>query len=200
MKILAASDILGDINLVRSLVERAEKEKVDMVLLCGDITLHESSIEGIIGPFKERGLKVGLIPGNHESPATSNFLVENYKLVNLHGYSYYMDRVGMFGCGSANIGLFQLSEEEIFNFLEKSHSYIQDKQKKIMITHVHPSGSLIEKFTRFFPGSIAVREAIEKFQPDFALCGHVHEAEGIEEMIGKTKLINVGRRGKIIEI
>ncbi len=200
MKILAASDIHGDINLVRSLAERAEKEKVDMVLLCGDLTLHESSIDGIIGPFKEKGLKVGIIPGNHESAATSNFLIERYKLVNLHGYSYYMDKVGMFGCGSANIGFFQLPEEEIFSLLEKSHGYIKDKQKKIMITHVHPSGSLIEKFTRFFPGSIAVREAIERFQPDFAFCGHVHEAEGIEEKIGKTKLINVGRRGKIIEI
>ena len=47
---------------------------------------------------------------------------------------------------------------------------------------------------------MAVREAIERFQPDLALCGHVHEAEGIEEKIGKTKLINVGRQGKIIEI
>ncbi len=200
MKILAASDIHGDINLARRLAEKAEKEKVDMVFLCGDLTFNEISIEGIIGPFKEKGLKVGIIPGNHESVATSNFLIERYKLVNLHGYSYYMDRVGMFGCGSANIGLFQLSEEEIFDFLEKSHKYVEDKQKKIMITHVHPSGSLIERFTKFFPGSIAVREAIERFQPDLALCGHVHEAEGIEELIGKTKLINVGREGKIIEI
>ncbi len=200
MKILAASDIHGDVNLARRLAEKAEKENVDAVLLCGDLTLQESSTEGIIGPFKEKGLKVGIIPGNHESVATSNFLIERYKLVNLHGYSYYMDRVGMFGCGSANIGLFQLSEEEIFNSLEKSHSYIEDKQKKIMVTHVHPSGSLIEKFTRFFPGSVAVRKAIEKFQPDLALCGHVHEAEGIEEKIGKTRLINVGRQGRIIEI
>ena len=69
-----------------------------------------------------------------------------------------------------------------------------------MVTHVHPSGTLMEKFTDFFPGSSGVRKAIEKFQPDIALCSHVHEAEGIEEKIGKTKVINVGRKGKIIEI
>jgi len=90
--------------------------------------------------------------------------------------------------------------EQIFDSLEKGHSYIEGTQKKIMVTHVHPSGSLIERFTHFFPGSGAVRDAIERFQPDLALCGHVHEAEGIEEKIGKTKLINVGRHGKIIEI
>src|SRR3989344_3819018 len=200
MKIMALSDIHGDINLASAKAEEAKKANVDFVLLCGDLTFNDSRAEGIIGPFKERGLKIGIIPGNHEPTSTINFLTERYKLVNLHGYSYYLDRVGMFGCGSANIGLFQLSEEEIFNFLENGHKYIEDKQKKIMITHVHPAGSLIEKFTMRFPGSISVRKAIEEFQPDLALCGHIHEAEGIEEMIGKTKLINVGRQGKIIEI
>ena len=199
MKILAASDIHGDLKLVRSLAEKAEKEKVDMVLLCGDLTMSEKSIDGIIGPFKERGLKVGIIPGNHESSATVNFLTERYKLVNLHGYSYYMEKVGMFGCGSANIGLFRLSEEEIAEALSKSHREIKEKSKKIMVTHVHPAGTLME---RFIPGSgsDAVRKALENFEPDFALCGHLHEAEGIEELIGKTRVINVGRKGKIIEV
>ena len=199
MRIFAASDIHGDLKLARSLAEKAEKEKADMVLLCGDLTLSERSIDGIIGPFKEKGLKVGIIPGNHESTATTNFLTERYKLVNLHGYSYYFEKVGMFGCGLANVGMFQLSEEEIFNTLSKSHKGIENISKKLMITHVPPSGSLSEKFIPF-SGSEAVRHAIETFQPDFALCGHIHEAEGIEELIGKTKVINVGRKGKLLEL
>ena len=69
-----------------------------------------------------------------------------------------------------------------------------------MVTHVHPDKSKIEKFTKVFPGSSGVRKAIEKFHPDILLCSHVHEAEGIEEKIGKTKVINVGKKGKIIEI
>jgi len=32
------------------------------------------------------------------------------------------------------------------------------------------------------------------------LKAHIHEAEGAEEYIGKTKVINVGRNGRIIEI
>jgi|TARA_B100001971_G_C18207966_1_gene548816 Icc-related predicted phosphoesterase len=200
MKILAASDIHGDISLAKKLAEKAEKANAEMVLLCGDLTLQESSIDGIIGPFKEKNLKVGIIPGNHESKATVDFLTERYKLVNLHGYSYYMEKVGMFGCGSANIGMFQLSEEEIFKSLETSHNNIKGSSKKLMVTHVHPSGSMVEKFTSLFPGSLGVRKAIDTFQPDLALCGHVHEAEGIEELIGKTKLVNVGRNGKILEI
>mgnify|MGYP001222244395 CR=1 FL=1 len=200
MKILAASDIHGDISLAKKLAEKASKANAEMVLLCGDLTSEENSTDGIIAPFKEKNLKVGIIPGNHESKATTDFLTERYKLVNLHGYAYYLERVGMFGCGSANIGLFQLSEEEIFNFLEKGHQTIKDRSKKVMVTHVHPSETLMEKFTSFFPGSSGVRKAIETFQPGLAICGHVHEAEGIEELIGKTKVVNVGRKGKILEI
>ena len=47
--------------------------------------------------------------------------------------------------------------------------------------------------------TIALKNFIEKYQPDFVLCGHVHEAAGIEDFIGKTKVINVGRNGKILE-
>jgi len=58
----------------------------------------------------------------------------------------------------------------------------------------------MEKLTTIFPGSTGVRKAITHLKPDIALCSHVHEAEGIEERVGKTRVINVGRRGKIIEI
>ena len=58
----------------------------------------------------------------------------------------------------------------------------------------------MEKFTNIFPGSDGVKKAIDIFKPDFLLCSHVHEAEGIEELVGKTKVINVGKKGKIIEI
>ena len=49
-------------------------------------------------------------------------------------------------------------------------------------------------------GSKSIREAIEQFQPDLALFGHIHEASGIEEQIGKTKLINISRKEVIFEI
>jgi Icc-related predicted phosphoesterase len=32
------------------------------------------------------------------------------------------------------------------------------------------------------------------------ICSHIHEAAGIEEKLGKTKVINVGTEGKIIEV
>jgi len=200
LKILAAGDIHGDTGLAEKLAERAEKEHVDLVILCGDLTMMEQSTDNIIGPFKKRNEKVLLIPGNHETVATVDFLAELYGVKNIHGYSVKYKDVGLFGCGGANIGLFQLDEKEIYDLLKKGFDKIKYLEKKIMVTHVHPADSKIAKFTKVFPGSEGVKKAIEKFHPDLLLCSHVHEAEGIEEKIGKTKVISVGKKGKIIEI
>ena len=199
MKILASGDIHGDISLARSLAEKAEKENVDLVVLCGDLTYGEQSLQGIIGPFKEKGKQVVLIPGNHETIATADFLAQQYDAINLHGYSIRTGDIGLFGAGGANIGLFQLSEDELYNLLKTSHEKIKDVKTKIMVTHVHPTGTQMEKFTQFFPGSTGIRKAVEAFKPNILLCSHVHEAEGIEEKIGNTTIINVGKKGKIIE-
>ncbi len=200
LRILASGDIHGDTGLVKKLAEKAEKENVDLVILSGDLTFAEMSTKNLIGPFVKKHKKVILIPGNHESVATADFLAELYGATNLHGYSIKVGDVGLFGAGGANIGLNKINEKEFYSLLKKGNEKIKNLKKKIMVTHVHPSGTKIEKFTQFFPGSKGIRKAVEKFKPDILLCSHVHEAEGIEEKIGKTRVINVGKKGKIIEL
>src|SRR3989338_6123056 len=99
LKILAAGDIHGDTSLAEKLAVKAEKEKVDLVILCGDITYGEQSTENLIGPFVKRKEKVLLIPGNHETIATTDFLSQLYGVKNLHGYSVKYKDVGIFGAG-----------------------------------------------------------------------------------------------------
>lgn len=200
MKILASGDMHGDIGLAKKLAKQAEDEKVDLVILCGDLTYAERSTDNLIGPFKEKNKQVLLIPGNHETIATTSFLTQLYDITDLHGYSVKVGDIGFFGCGGANIGLFQLTEDEIFNTLKYAHEKIKDCKTKIMVTHVHPSGTDMEKLTQIFPGSTGIKKAIEKFSPTMHLCSHVHEAEGIEEKLNNTKVINVGKKGKIIDL
>jgi len=200
LRIFSAGDIHGDTRLADKLAEEAKEKHADLVVLCGDLTFAERSTDNIIGPFKRRNLKVLIIPGNHESLATADFLAEVYKVKNIHGYSVKYKDVGIFGAGGANIGISQLSEKELYDLLKKGFESIKYLDKRIMVTHVHPSGTKMEKMTQFFPGSTGIRRAVEKFQPDILLCSHVHEAEGLEEKIGKTRIINVGKRGKIIDI
>ncbi len=199
-KILAAGDIHGDTGLANKLAEKADIENVELVILCGDLTMGEQSTKGLIKPFLDKKKKVLIVPGNHESTATTEFLAEFYNIKNLHGYSVNYNGVGIFGCSANNLGINQISDDETLSLLKQGFEKINYLKKKIMVTHVHPTDSMMEKFTNFFPGSNAVRKAIDEFKPDILLCSHVHEAEGIEEKIGETKVMNVGKEGKIIEI
>ncbi len=202
MKILASGDIHGDTRHIEELAQRAIRENVDVVILTGDITNFNESTDNLIGPFKKAGKKVLLIPGNHEPVATTDFLAELYDVKSIHGYSVKYENVGIFGAGGSSVvGPSPiLPEKEMLGLLQKGFDKIKYLEKKIMVTHEHPSGSKIEKLTQFFPGSDAIREAVEKFHPDILLCSHVHEAEGLEEKIGSTRVISVGKKGKIINI
>src|SRR3989344_5281688 len=148
-KLLAASDTHGDSKQVKKLADRAEKENVDLVVLCGDIT-GWSETNNIIKPFKDKNQKVLILPGNWDSFATTDFLAEMYGVRNIHGYSVKYENIGFFGAGgtSNSIGPGNISERELLKNLEKAHLGL----------------------------------------------------EGIEENIGKTRVINVGKEGKIIEI
>lgn len=199
-KIMAVGDIHGDTGLAKKLAERAKKEDVDVVILAGDITFAEQSLKEIIGPFAQAKKDILIVPGNHEAVSTTAFLSEVYAPYSkhLHGYSFSKNDVGFFGAGTANMGIHQIKDSEIFSLLKKSHENIKDIKKKVMVTHIHPEGSQSE-FTGW-EGSPGVRKAIEIFRPDIAICSHIHEAAGLEEEIGKTKVINVSRKAKIFEI
>ncbi len=199
MRILGAGDLHGDVSLAKKLSAKALKEKADLIVLCGDLT-QEHSLDNVLQPFKEKNQKVLLISGNHESIATADFLAYINKAKHLHGYSVKYEETGIFGCGSANIGIHGLDEEEIFHTLKKGFDRISYLKKKLMVTHVHPAGTKMELFSKFVKGSTGVLKAIYELKPDILLCSHVHEAEGLEEKLGSTKIINVGKEGKIIDL
>lgn len=198
-KILAVGDIHGDTGLVKKLAKKAKDEKVNLVILAGDLTLAETSTKNLIGPFIKNKKQVLIIPGNHETIATTDFLAEMYpNTQSIHGYSLVKNDIGIFGAGGADIGINNLTEKQIFNLLEKGYKSLGKTNKKIMVTHMHHKGGKAE-FTGF-QGSKAITKALKKFKPDILISAHIHKAGGIEEKIGKTKIINVSRTPKIFEI
>lgn len=199
LRILAASDIHGDTKLVGKLAKRAEKENVDLVVLCGDITGFVET-KNLIKPFVEAKKKVLLVPGNWDDFATADFFASFYKIRNLHGSAAIYEGIGFFGAGGAQDapGPGRTTERDLTTNLEEGHSNIKNISKKIMITHVHPEGSKSE-FSGV-GGSVAVRKAIKKFKPYLVLHGHIHEAAGVEESIDGARVVNVGRNGKILDV
>lgn len=199
IKILAIGDIHGDTGLVKKLAEKTKKENIDIIIIAGDITFAEQSIKNLIGPFVNKKRQILIIPGNHESENTVNIMTELYpNTQSIHGKSFTKKNIGIFGAGTADFGIDIIGENSIFGLLKKSHKEIEHLEKKIMVTHMHPKGSKAELFG--WQGSNSVTKAIKKFSPDILITAHIHEASGMEEIIGKTKVINVSRKEKIFEI
>ncbi len=199
-KILAVSDIHGDSELAKKIADKAKKENVDLIIFAGDITLVEREFKGVIKPFEDLKKEILIIPGNHETNSTIKAISDFYPAVkNIHGYSIKRENLGIFGAGyDTTTGPFWIEEEELFKTLKKGFNKIKGLNKKIMITHSHHRGSKAE-FSGF-PGSIAVKKAIKSFKPDVLISGHIHEAGGLYEKIGKTRVFHVGRKPAIFEI
>ena len=200
MRILSVGCIHGSKAMVEDLAQKAEDEQVDLVILAGDLSSHEGETEGVIGPFLKKKKKVIFVPGNHDSFATADFLAEFYGVKNIHGYSVKYEDVGIFGCSAVNCGINQISEKETFDLLKQGFEKVRYLQKKIMVTHVHPSDTKMEKLSNLVHGNKAVRKALDEFKPDLLLCSHVHEGRGLEETIGKTRVLNVATQAQVIDI
>jgi Icc-related predicted phosphoesterase len=195
LKILAAGDIHGSSSVAQKLAEKAVKEKVDVVLLLGDIHGMTES-RNLIKPFKKLHQKVLFVPGNWDVTPQVEMMKNIYEIKNLDGYYANYNNVGILGLGNPDFQL-SLDEEKAFKKLKKGFERMK-MDKRILVSHMHAAGTKAE-FSGF-PGSTALRKAIQEFKPDIFISAHIHEAEGLEDKIGKTKVISVGRKGKIIEL
>lgn len=196
LKILAAGDFHGDAKVAKRLAERAQKEHVDLVILVGDL-IGFVETKNIVKPFTDRKQKVVFVPGNWETTTDAKELAKQYGIKNLEENYVQCKNVGIFGIGNPDWTLYP-DEDKSFKKLKKDFEKIKSLEKKILVSHLHAAGTKSE--LSGFPGSMALRRAIEKFKPDLFIAGHIHELEGVTEKIGKTKVLNVGREGKILEV
>lgn len=198
MKILFAADVHKDKNLIYKIVEAVKKEKPDLVVLAGDLTwFGEEDTGGLLKKLNELGVKTIVVPGNHEDPSIIELWKRKYNIIDLHGKYLKIGNVILFGFGGGNMPIFNISEEDVREYLEKLKHVFKSEGIKILITHLHPHYTFSSKFGE---GSKELFKFILKYQPDVHVFGHIHEGSGIEERIGRTLLLNVARTIKILEI
>ena len=95
-KILAAGDIHGDAKITRILAEKAQREKVDLVILTGDI-IGLVPAKNLIKPFLDRHQKVVFVPGNWESSADAKEISKKYNIKNVEDNYLKYENIGIFG-------------------------------------------------------------------------------------------------------
>ncbi len=198
MRVLAFSDFHGDATLIERL--RQESKDCDLILCCGDITpAHGSTVETgrRIGGL---GARVLAVPGNFELPNDMRVVCKEIGWIDLHGKSFEIGGITFSGCGGGNTGPFrtpyELSEQEFGDILAK----VSVPEGFVLVTHCPPMGALDEPRKRLHIGSQAIKEFVEKNKPVMQFCGHIHECGGREETLGRTKVVNVAKQIRIVEI
>jgi Icc-related predicted phosphoesterase len=193
LRILAAADLHGDVDIARKLSAKGKREKVDLVVLAGDVYGYREGETGILAPFRKAGQKVVFVPGNCDFDEEHEMLKREGK--SIHNYYVTYGGVGIAGIGDPNWKL-SLDEGDLAE-IKKNFGRMK-AGKRILVSHLHAAGTKAE-FSGI-PGDDVIRDAVDELKPDLLIAAHIHEGEGIEDKIGKTKVVQVGRRGKVIEV
>ncbi len=197
MKLLVFSDLHND----GKALERLLAVEADYYFAAGDMVTWAKGFDRMGEMLAQRAGKMYVIPGNHESEADIARMCERHGLYNFHGRSLQAGGFHVAGLGYSNITPFQTpgeySEPEMTRRLEPFAAL----HPLILVCHCPPKATPLDRAGegQHF-GSQAVREFIDRVQPEYFFCGHIHEAEGVQTQIGATKCVNVGKRGFLLEI
>ncbi|HLH03372.1 MAG TPA: metallophosphoesterase [Bryobacteraceae bacterium] len=197
MRLLIFSDIHADY----AALEKLMAIEADLYFAAGDLVNWNRNLDRIGPILARRADKMYVIPGNHESEDTTAELCREFKLHHFHGGRIEAGGFQVAGSGYSNPTPFdtpgEYSEDEIARGLEPFAKF----SPLILICHCPPKDTPLDQVREgTHAGSTAVRDFIERVQPEYFFCGHIHEAAGTEAMLGKTRGRNVGKKGFVLEI
>ncbi len=196
MRILATTDFHGHDQAFHMTSAKAIESHADVVAVCGDVT-HFGSMERVselLNLLREAPCVVLFIPGNCDPPQLAKEEVEGLKLI--HGKCERVRSVDFLGVGGSSPSPFntpfELGEVELAGILEEAYKHCESGGKLVLVSHDPPKDTKVDMTCNGeHVGSSSVREFIERVNPTIVLCGHIHEAAGVDR-IGDTILVNPG--------
>lgn len=201
MRIIAVGCIHNDVESLLRFFDSISEQSFDVLVCPGDFT-DGALPKGFSGPeiaklileeLKSLGKPVLAVPGSWDGNVVSLLEKED---VSLHGRGKIIDGVGFYGYGGAKtpFGLpLEPSEQEITEGLKRAYDKIAKADIKIQVTHAPPARTHLDTIPGgAHVGSEAVRKFLEDYQPQAAICAHIHEARGVD-VVKNTKVVNTGR-------
>ena len=197
MKILAFSDVHGDLSTLEHIKKEVKDKKIDYVVCAGDFTFFEQHIEFLTKKLSQLGTEVILIHGNHEDSEVVEILSKKYK--NVHFIHKKVKKAGNYAFIGYGGGGFSLNDPE---FVKTTSNLVKNlKEKIILVTHAPPNGTKLDHLSRRgYVGNRDYSKFIKNNNVILAISGHLHENFNKEDKMGKARLINPGYKGKIITL
>jgi Icc-related predicted phosphoesterase len=197
MRIYAIADMHGKDALYRVALEKTRELCPDLVVAAGDLgTLRrpEKALEALAA----LPAPVLAVRGNTDPPRMERLLTERKGMRSLH----LAEETPLVGVGGAlplpfrtRLGLWE--SEALCWLMERL------REGSVLVAHPPPLGVRDLAFGRFHAGSRAVADLVRERGPLAVLCGHIHEAAGVESA-GATLVVNcamgAGSAGALVEI
>lgn len=197
MRLLIFSDIHGDIKAL----ERLVATEADYYIAAGDLTSWGRGLDRCGEVLRGRGDRVWVLPGNHESAEQVAQFCRKFRLRDFHERAFPAGGYQVAGLGYSNPTPFHTPGEYSEEDLASRLAAFEGMKPLVLVCHCPPLGTPLDRVREgVHAGSRAVRDFIERCQPDHFLCGHIHEAEGVEVTLGKTHAVNAGRRGYLLDV
>jgi uncharacterized protein len=173
----------------------------DYYIAAGDQVSWQRGLDRCGEILKARAGRMYVLPGNHESTADIQSMCDRFGLRNFHEQSIQVGRWRVAGLGYSSPTPFdtpgEYTEAQIAGKLQPFAAL----EPLVLVCHAPPYGTTLDQVRPgLHAGSRSVREFIEKHQPAWFFCGHIHEAEGVSIQMGATRAINVGKRGYLLEL
>ena len=200
MRIAVVADIHNDTEMMMQSLDKMTELGFDAIVCPGDFTdiaprgfTQEDIGRLLVEEMKATGRPVFAVPGNQDLVVIPVFEKEG---VSVHGIGRMAGEIGFYGFGGAKTPFgtaYEPDDAEIEAGLRNAYAAVKGAKYKVQVTHNPPFGTKVDMLpSGMHVGSKAVRRLIEELKPDVAICAHVHEGRGVDE-IGGTKIINPGR-------
>ena len=197
MRLLVFSDIHND----WAALERLMQVEADYYFAAGDLVSWSRELDRCGRILSPRAERLYYLPGNHESAEVVSAVANKYGLHSFHGRHFEAGGYQIAGLGYSNPTPFNTPGEYTEEELARRLGAFAELRPLVLICHCPPLGTPLDQVRRgVHAGSRAIGEFIQKHQPAYFFCGHIHEAEGASAKLGQTRGFNTGKRGYLLEL
>lgn len=174
--------------------------EADYYFAAGDMVSWLRGLDEVGKVLSRRGDKVYVLPGNHETEDAISRMCEQYGLKAFHGKKFEAGGYVFAGLGYSTPTPFNTPGEYSEEEMAKRLAPFAGLNPLVLICHCPPKETTLDRIRPgLHSGSQSVRSFIEKHQPPFFFCGHIHEAQGRNERIGATQAWNTGKTGYLMD-
>ena len=197
MKVLIFSDIHGDTLALEKLVS----QPADVYIAAGDLSTFGRSLYRCGELLAPLGDKVWILPGNHETHDDMRELCRRFGFVDFHRQVRDIGATKWAGLGYSNITPFNTPGEFTEQQIREALTTFDGIAPLYVVAHVPPQNSQLDEFAPGkHGGSPELRAWVEREQPKYLFCGHIHECAGRSDLVGATKCFNVGKAGYTLDV